>query len=254
MALMKCTIQPELTLAPASIPGPGGRVTIGFAAATQNISQIQATYEILDSKDYKFSPEDFTFHEVKTQARAYRQWDGVTDGDATYEEEFLIEPKQGSTGREAALKIVVSAVPIKGKFMLEPVHAIGSLAILSGTLKSLMQKAGGAPGGGTLQQQALQFVRDRIKSLDADPEFRAFLKANPAFKNFKWPADQTIVNALTGDTASRQSTIDALKPAIEFYKKSGLIETIKKEAFLKAGKGNKGAFKGIIKLVSKKSV
>lgn len=239
--MMTIDIRPDLVIEPGSIPGPGGKVTIKFHAATNEINQIQAHYEILESSDYKWGPppEEFGELRVVSNSVAKRTWP-LLPQDGWYREEFAIEPTFNSKGSEAALKIAVTVVATKGKWQLDPVHAIGSVAVLTGTLRKLMGESEvpkGDAARAAFRARALSFVRQQIKALDANPEFKK--------KNFKWPVDETIVNALLGVTASRQSTIDALKPAIDFYKEKGLLKELKKADFLKS---NGKIFKGIIKV------
>lgn len=208
---MSCTIDPGLRISPGSITGDRRVMTIVFKAATENVDQVVATYEILGPSDYKFGePGKLSKYKRPSKLVARRIYT-VLPENGEYKVKIPIL-REGSQQNEASLKLAASVVGI-GNGKLPPVHAIGSIAVLSVGLRQLMAKR----LTGKLAASGTQAFVDQAKTFVAGmrdwPELAKF-------KDFRSLDDQTIVNVALGETKSQAETMEKVRPLVDHFMKA----------------------------------
>lgn len=224
---MSCTVAPELEMKPGSIAGPGGGVAVTVVdVRTKRCNQLRVEVEILGSayvfdKDKKQKGWTWPKYVVAGPKVLYMFFDVSPESPAQvvkrdYETRPLPIVRQGADASDAALKIGARIAGWGDEGKLNPVTAIGSVAILSGGLRKRMEAEGfaanfpnTAAGKEKLGVQALAFINKVMPGLQAE------------FPDLEWPTKGTIKNAILGDTASLQDTVDSLGPVIDKLAQEG---------------------------------
>lgn len=205
---MSCTVEPELTIEPGSISGPGGSVDITLSATTRNCNKLTVEYEIHGSANYeiveaKASPK---YRLVASGGRvAARKSFPKPGGKRKFAQRVWIDRRAGGTD-EAALRVVATAWGV-GQGQLAPVHSLGRIAVLSGGLRQL---AGVALSADLDFDKAMELVKKLKPKLIGD---------HPQLGGLDWPGFDTLARAVQGDTASLRETNDKMGPAIQLLKK-----------------------------------
>lgn len=234
---MSCTIQPDLEITPGSMAGDRRVVTIVFNAVTENVDQVDATWEILGPSDFKFgAPGPLDAHTRPTKLIAKRLYSRLP-ADGRYKLRIPIE-RDGKSLAEASLAIVATVVGI-GQGQLPPVNARGRFAILTAGLAKVMADHTGeavpAMGSKAFEEMARKFVGE-MKDSPKLAKFTDFLKL----------PDETILRALMGAN-SQATTLEALDEVADQFMKG--------VKFPKDYKGGKGSmFTGLFKRVARLAV
>ena len=216
--MMQCSIEdPVLKINPGSIPGKGGTVEISFRATTTNLDTLEVEYRILPDSDYVFGEPANPFADVsdsRTSVFMDFEVESAAKKTSGYSSGALPIVQQGQGHDEAALKVVAAVTGQRGTAKLKtPRYAIGSIAILSGGLRKVMQDhfGGQLPAGAeAFKAKAREFVRIQQEKLKN--KYKGFASLDP----------RTIVNAVLGETDSTSSTIKKLGPVIDHFKKGAL--------------------------------
>lgn len=207
--MMSCTIEPELTISPGSIAGPGGSVDMTFSVTTANCTRLTAEYEILGSAAYRIVDAKGSPTYRVTQNAAgrdvARKLHRVENDQARYTQPIWLERLPDSAA-EASLKVVVT-VWGAGQGKLDPVFSIGSIAILSAGLRKLA----GVP---LSQDMSFSEARDLVAKLKPQ-----LLAKYAELRDLDWPTNETIANAVLGETNSLKTTHEKLGPAIDLLKR-----------------------------------